>query len=736
MISFVGRGLVMAALFFATFGSFVGLIAGRRYSDEAWQLTRFFAVAFAVSMIGANLLMTYALLIDDFTVSYVAQVGSTEAPIYVTIPSLWSSLEGSILFWGGVLALYVLAMVQTLRHPAYREYAPWALHVMLAIAVFFSLLVSSIANPFAYMDPAVLQQEWMMKGITETGPGPNPLLQNHWLMAVHPPMLYLGYVGMAAPFSLICAALLAGRLDAGWMVPIRRWMLVPWAFLSVGIVLGGWWSYAVLGWGGAWAWDPVENASFMPWLTGTAFLHSAMVFERRGLLRDWTLSLGLSTFLLTMLGTFMTRSGVFNSVHSFTQSDIGPTFLTFIGISFTYGVVLLATRSHLLDRQDRNLGALANLADADGKYTSQSVMRGIFGREFSILVQNALFTVFTFTVLLGTVYPLLVEQFQDRRISVGEPFFDRWALPIGFAIVFMMGVGPALPWGRMKTDQVPRRLGPPLVFGLLTAGVVAALGMTSPTPLLALFLCGFAFFTNLNETLSPTVQRMQSRNEGFFTALRQTIVRARRRFGGHLAHYGVILAVGSIALSRGYRVETDFNLGKGQTIEFQGYNVTFIGRSVESQPHRQSVLAEFHAVPASLAATPQQIQADKAAFDAGEESFLRRGAVGLVYTSIADAIVPRRIFQPRMNYYIGTKMKDPIWAPDVRSTFTSDLYFSLIEIPDSGENVQIKLIRRPFMMYLWWAAPLIFLGTMIAAWPPRRVSAAQTAPAAAAGEPA
>lgn len=737
IVSYVGRGLVMAALFFATFGSVLGFIAGRRYSNEAWQLTRFFAIAFATSMISANLLMVYALLMDDFTVGYVAQVGSTEAPTIITIVSLWSSLEGSILFWGGVLALYVLAMVYTLRQPAYREYAPWALHVMLAIAVFFSLLVSSIANPFAYMDPDVLRQTWLMSGIPEVGPGPNPLLQNHWLMAVHPPTLYLGYVGMSAPFSLICAALLAGRLDAGWMVPIRRWMLVPWAFLSVGIVLGGWWSYAVLGWGGAWAWDPVENASFMPWLTGTAFLHSAMVFERRGLLRDWTLTLGMSTFLLTMLGTFMTRSGVFNSVHSFTQSDIGPTFLVFIAITFTYSVILLATRSHLLDRTDRNLGALANLAGPDGTFTSDSVIKGMLGREFAILIQNALFTVFTFTVLLGTVYPLLVEQFQEKRISVGEPFFDRWALPIGLALVFMMGVGPALPWGRMNPDQAPYRFGPPVLVGALCAGIVAALGMTSPLPLLTMFICGFALWNNFNETLQPVLLRMRSRKENVFTATRTTIVRARRRFGGHVAHYGVILAVFSIALSRGYRAEQDFNIDANSTVEFQGYNVTFIGREVRPQPHRRSVLARFHAVPASLIATPQQIQADDADFKAENEGFLRKGAIGLVYSSVVDLFSPRRIFEPKMNFYTGTKMKDPIWSPDVRSTFSSDLYFSLIELPDDGSSVQVKLIRRPFMVYLWWAAPLIFIGTLIAGWPARRASGAtQAAPAGSVGEPA
>jgi cytochrome c-type biogenesis protein CcmF len=723
MISTLGRGLVMAALLFATFGSFTGFIAGARYSTKAWNITQLSALLFSITMIAANFLMVFALLQSDFTVAYVAQVGSTESPWYITVISLWSSLEGSILFWGGVLAIYVLAMLLTLRKPEYREYAPWTLHVLLAICVFFALLVSSIANPFAYVDPSTLAMEWRMKGIPETGPGPNPLLQNHWLMAVHPPTLYLGYVGMAAPFSLICASLLAGRLDAGWMAPVRRWMIVPWAFLSVGIVLGGWWSYAVLGWGGAWAWDPVENASFMPWLTGTAFLHSAMVLQRRGLLRDWTLALGLATFLLTMLGTFMTRSGVFNSVHSFTQSDIGPTFLGFIAISFLYSVVLLATRSHLLDRE-KDLGALATMIGPNGKLTGGSIVRGTLGRDFAIMVQNALFTVFTFTVLLGTTYPLLMEALADRRISVGEPYFDDWAGPLGVAIVFMMGVGPALPWGRSAPDAAARKLVPPLVFAAILTLLTFQLIMGWPTsfaevfghlgdasfgeafsdvlPIVSIFVCAFALYANIAELGIPVFRRMRTRQENPVSATVQVISKTHRRFGGHIAHYGIILAVFALTLSRTYRVEDDFNIALNETVQFQGYDLTFIGKEQVVLPHRTSTVAHV------------KVERDGA-------------TIGT--------------YSPRMNYFAGSRMSDPIWTPDVRSTGLSDLYFSLIEIPQDGQSLQIKFIERPFMMWAWWSAPLIFLGSIIAIIPPfwlrRRRSEAPTAAAVATeGEPA
>ena len=634
-------------------------------------------------------------------------------------------------FCGGILGLYTAGMVYSLGDK-HREYAPWALAVQMGIAIFFSFLVASIANPFAPIIPTPLD-----------GPGPNPLLQNHWLMAVHPPMLYLGYVGMSVPFSLICAALLAGRLEAGWVAPMRFWMMVPWTFLSVGIVLGGWWSYAVLGWGGAWAWDPVENASFHPWLTGTAFIHSAMVLQRRGRLRDWTLILGMSTFLLTLLGTFMTRSGVFNSVHSFTQSDIGPIFLYFIAAILTLSLLLLTFRAHKLDEAaaetDRRLGT--------GR---QAAPMNILSREGAILTQNALFSAFTFTVLFGTLYPLFVEYWQERRISVGEPYFDKWALPLGIALVFMMGVGPLLPWGRLPTDKATKRLIGPLVSGVIATGVVAAAGFTGPQSLLAIFVVGFAFWANFNEILEPTLQRIRvhgfqvtpryfgigavvclvgggvlalgqsfmadSADSKIFLGLLFTllgagicvaglqqviqgivplwkvVLRGRRRFGGHIAHYGVLMAVFSLALTKGYRVESDFPVSKGETVEFQGFAVTYDGAEMVKEEHRQALVTSF--------------------------SLSRNGSeIG--------------VYQPRMNFY--ATQREPIYTPDNHSRPWGDLYFSIISVPGDGSSAVLRLIWQPFQVWLWLSAPMILLGSLIAAWPERRKQ--RVASASASPEP-
>ncbi|MFT4627068.1 MAG: cytochrome c-type biogenesis protein CcmF [Myxococcota bacterium] len=671
MISMLGQLLVMVALLCATVGMVTGFAAGRSRSTEAWQWTRLAALGFSGSMIAANLLMVYALVTLDFSVAYVAEVGSHATPIHIRVISLWASLNGSILFWGGVLAMYTGLLTVTIGE-RYREYMPWTLHVLLGIAVFFTFLVASIADPFALVDP-----------VPTDGPGPNPLLQNHWLMAIHPPTLYLGYVGMSVPFSMICAALLAGRLEAGWMEPVRRWMLIPWTFLAVGIVLGGWWSYAVLGWGGAWAWDPVENASFHPFLTGTAFLHSAMVLQRRNQLRDWTLVLGMATFLLTLVGTFMTRSGVFNSVHSFTQSDIGPVFLVFIAATLLYSVVLLAFRSHTLDDA-------AGAVDAElGRKRAVGAMDRLLSREFSILVQNALFTVFTFLVLLGTLYPLVTEAFESRQVSVGEPYFDRWALPLGLAITFMMGVGPALPWGRMSPEAAKKRFIAPVIAGVVVAAAFAAMGFVKPYTLLALFLCGFAAVANIGEFITPLLVRMRSRGEPVTVAARTTFSRTRRRFGGHVAHYGVILAVMSLALSKGYKIERDYSFAANETHAFEGWDLTFMGAVDVDETFRTSRKATF--------------MLSRDGSDIG-------------------------VLEPRMNYY--RTQREPIFTPAVHSRPTGDLYFSILELAPDGKNVVVRLMSHPYQVWLWIAAAVIALGSLISLWPAgrREVSAAASAP--------
>src|SRR6185369_11788307 len=409
-----GRILILLSLLVSTTGAVLGYAAGWKKSADGLKWARRFAFTFALLMIAATFVMEYALITHDFSVGYVAQVGSRDVPLWVTIVSLWSSLEGSILFWGFILGVYIAGATWLTRNE-HLDYMAYTIGTWLFCGSFFSFLIAGPASPFHTVPNPPLD-----------GPGPNALLQNHVLMAIHPPFLYAGYVGMTIPFGFACAALFAGRLGEDFLRPLRSSLLLPWIFLTIAIVLGGWWAYEVLGWGGYWAWDPVENASFLPWLTATAALHSALLVERKGTLKAWTLTLIAATFLLTILGTFMTRSGVFNSVHSFTQSAIGPTLLVFLAGALLLSVALLALRIDALE-------------------SGGGLTPGI-SRDAAFLGQNLLFVLFTFTVLLGTVFPLVMEAFRGTQMSVGRPYFDQMAVPIGLALLLVMGIGPALPW--------------------------------------------------------------------------------------------------------------------------------------------------------------------------------------------------------------------------------------------------------------------------------------------------
>jgi cytochrome c-type biogenesis protein CcmF len=658
MIPQLGRGLILLSLLFAAAGAVAGFAAGARRSAPLWDWTRRLAYGFAVAMAAANLLMVNALLNHDFSVSYVAHVGSRLVPNWVSIVSLWSSLEGSILFWGLVLGAFVAAATYTNRerHP---EYMPYAAGVWLSCATFFCFLLAGPAQPFGTVSPVPLD-----------GPGPNPLLQNHILMVIHPPCLYTGYVGLTIPFGLACAALLTGTLGHDFLRPLRTWLLLPWIFLTMAIVLGGWWAYEVLGWGGYWAWDPVENASFMPWLTATAALHSAILTERKGVLKGWTVTLVLATFLLTILGTFMTRSGVFNSVHSFTQSAIGPTILVFLGVALAFSVALLATRVDRLQAEGR-------IQDARS-------------RDAMFLVNNLLFVLFTFTVLLGTVFPLVVEAVRGSQMSVGRPYFDTMAVPIGVALLFLMGVGPALPWGRATSEQVRRALLPPLAGAAVVTAVSLLAGVRAPWTLLALAFGGYTAQVTLREMWLPMVQRMRTRREGFLEAAREAqLGRGRRRFAAYVVHAGAVLIIVAIAVSSTMGTSKEVQLKEGESFELGAYTLTFVKAEEVREPHRQSLVA--------------------------------RVAVSRGGTALGE-------LQPRMNQY--DNQREPIGTPAVRTSWKEDLYLSVMNIDPAQGTLGVVALINPLVGWIWTATAIMALGGVLALVPVGR-RAERTAPAAA-----
>jgi cytochrome c-type biogenesis protein CcmF len=660
-----GRVLILAGLLTALVGAIVAFAAARRPSAEGWRLTRYLAYGFAAVMAVANGVMIYALVAHDFSVSYVAHVGSTLVPTWVSVVSLWSSLEGSLLFWGLILGAYIFAATHTnrARHP---EYMPWAVGVWLACGAFFCFLLAGPAQPFQTVPNPPAE-----------GPGPNPLLQNHVLMVAHPPFLYLGYVGMTIPFGLASAALLAGRLGHAFLRPLRTWLLVPWIFQTVAIVLGGWWAYEVLGWGGYWAWDPVENASLLPWLTATAALHSAILTERKGILKGWTVTLVLATFLLTILGTFMTRSGVFNSVHSFTQSAIGPTILVFLAAAVLWSVVLLASRINLLAAEGR-------IEDAKS-------------REAMFLVNNLLFVLFTFTVLLGTVFPLIVEAVRGVQMSVGRPYFDRMAVPIGAALLFLMGVGPALPWGRATPAQVRRALLPPLAGAAVVASLGFALGVRSGWTLLTLAFGGYAAQVTLAELWLPVRQRMRAHREGLGRAIVEAqLHRGRRRFGGYVVHAGAVIVIVAIAVSSTMGVSKEVTLTRGESVGLGAYRLTLLATEQVSEPHRMSLVA--------------RVGVSRGGREVG-------------------------VLSPRMNHY--DTQREPIGTPAVKTFLTEDLYLSVMNIePDRG-SVGMLIMVNPMVGWIWAATAVMALGGLIALIParaPRPVTAEAVARAGAIAE--
>jgi cytochrome c-type biogenesis protein CcmF len=447
---------------------------------------------------------------------------------------------------------------------------------------------------------------------------------------------------------------------------MRNALLVPWIFLTIAIMLGGWWAYEVLGWGGYWAWDPVENASLLPWLTATAALHSAIVMERRGVLKGWTVTLIQASFLLTILGTFMTRSGVFNSVHSFTQSSIGPTILVFLATVLVGSVVLLAVRMDSLE--------------AEGQ------IEGPVSREGMFLINNLLFVIFTFTVLIGTVFPLVVEALRGKQMSVGRPYFDSMVVPVGAALVFLLGIGPALPWGRASREQVKRSLLPPFTGALVASLIGLAIGARNPWTVATLGFGGYAMWVTFAEMFLPVGQRMK-RGESVATAASQALLqRGRRRFGGYVVHAGATIVIVAIAVSSTMRTQREISLTRGQSAAIGKYTVTFTGTEQRQEPNRTAQIAHI---------------------DVAKN--------GALVTKL----------EPRMNQYLA--MREPVGTPAVYSTIAGDLYVSIQNLDVGGNSVGLLLLITPMVSWIWAAVLLMGLGGVIALIPMRQTYSMKTA---------
>jgi cytochrome c-type biogenesis protein CcmF len=644
----IGHAAVVIGLAVSLFAAAASVLAGR--SGDPVLATvgrRSVYIAWGLSL-AACAAMVSALLGHDFSVLYVARNNATTTPPFYSFISLWAALEGSILFWTFLLTGWSSLLLYRYR----RDHAalmPWATATLALVAAFFFAVMTWPSDPFVTVTP-----------VTAEGNGPNALLQNHPFMGLHPPLLYVGYTGLALPFALTVAGLVTRRFDAAWLRVIRRWTLGPWIFLTAGITAGAWWSYEVLGWGGYWAWDPVENAALLPWLTATAFIHSAIVAERGRSLRTWTAILVVTTFVLTLLGTFLTRSGVIESVHSFTQSAIGAWFLGGVLIALVSGTALIVWR----------------LPDLAGSGAPPPLV----SRESAFLLNNLLFSGLAFAVLFGTLYPLVAEALGGDRVSVGAPWFDRVSAPFFAALLFLLGVGPALPWGEVSWPALRDRFVLPAIVGVaaIVGGVV--LGVGGAASLLTLGLAGFSGAILVGEVARAVRGRARASGEGPLRATWGVATRNRRRYGGYLAHVGVLVAAVAVAVSATQAVDATAVLAPGESAHVADYTVT----------HRDLVREP-------LASDPRVFETRAELDVAGPQG----GSVSPALRDYPNSVVP-------------------IATPSVLTSATEDLYLTLLAYDTASDTVTLRLFVNPLVVWIWIGGAIVVIGAAFAIWPGRR----------------
>ena len=601
-----------------------------------------------LASVGSMVVLLAALLANDFTVSYVANHHSRHTPFPFNIATAWAALEGSIVLWGLVLAGYAYAVWRRVTgRPTQPDSLDWgALAVIAGVGVFFFGLMATVGNPFEVCVEASARSCTASSPLPFSagvgpadGNGPNPLLQNHLLMAIHPPLLYLGYVGMTVPFAYGISALALGLPGPQWLRRSGLWTRVSWVFLTAGITLGAWWAYEVLGWGGYWAWDPVENASFMPWLVATAFLHSSLVQQRRGMLEAWNFVLVIGTFSLTILGTFLTRSGVIASVHSFTQSAIGPALLGFLVIVVVGSFTLFAARA--------------------GQISSPARLESLASREGSFLLNNLLLSVFAMVVLTGTLYPLVLEAFTGAEVGVGRPFFDRMTVPLCYALLLAMGLGPALPWRVARRKVVWPRIHLPLQLALAAGALVVIAGTRLGYVVLAVVAGSWVVAVAATRLWSQATRAGASRGTPAWKQLGRVVRADRGYWGGQIAHAGVALVAIAIATTSNLGQNLDrVEMSPGDRVEFAGYELVHTGVATTRNPNRltSSAVVEVRKDDRSL------------------------GTV-----------------EPALSQFQTSAL--PIATPGIHRSFREDLYLSLTRIDET--SITLRAATAPFQWVLW-----------------------------------
>lgn len=645
MIFNIGYLILITALVLAVFGIITGVVGGQKRNARLIQSSLNAVLAVAGLVIMAAAILWYGLLTDQFQVVYIWNSSERALPTFYKFAAMWGGQSGSLLFWLLILSCYSVIAVLSFRR-RHAAIMPYVYASLLMTSLFFLTLLIFAANPFrqvAFVPP--------------DGQGLNPLLQNYW-MVIHPVMLYLGYVGMAVPFSFALGALISKRLDSEWVHTMRRWTLIPWVFLSAGIIMGSQWAYMELGWGGYWAWDPVENASFLPWLTGTAFLHSLIIQEQRGILKIWNMVLIWLTYFLVILGTFTTRSGILESVHSFARSDVGPFFLGFLIIVVFGFLWLLFDRLPLL-RDEHQLDSYAS-------------------REAAFLGNNWLFVGITFATLWGTFFPMFSEMLTGTRIAVAAPFFNKVNGPLFLALVILMGVGPLMGWRHTSAMAFRRQFTWPIVTMVVTAGLMLFFSRNI-YPIIGIAVCAFATATIVQEYARGVMARRTHNNEAIPVAMGQLIRRNGRRYGGYIVHLGIVLIGVAVVGNEFFQQTTNVTLSRGESATLAGYELMYTGLESNRVSNRMEIGARVMI------------------FD--EKSGKQIGSV-----------------MPQRNLYDKTPDM-PTSEVGLRMSPTEDVYVVLNGWSDQGESATFTIFINPLTIWMWAGGIVIVLGVLLAIWP-------------------
>jgi len=608
----------------------------------------------------ASLALIYLLVTGQYGYQYVYSVTSNSMPMYLKITALWGGQAGSLLFWSWLMSAFASA-VMLRKWERDREFLPWVIVVLSLTLAFFLALTIFFENPFASWwqtasgeVAAMFRPAGALPLTPSDGMGLNPLLR-HPGMIIHPPMLYLGFVSFVIPYAFAIAALITGRSDDRWIRITRRWTLVAWLFLSMGLVLGARWAYDVLGWGGYWGWDPVEISAFMPWLTGTAFLHSVMIQEKRGMLKQWNMLLVILTYDLVIFGTFLTRSGVLSSVHAFAQSAIGPLFFAFIGLTLVSSVSLLVYRWNDLK--------------------AEVEMKSMLSREALFLLNNLLFMGVLIVCFWGVIFPLISELVTNQKVTVGPPFYERAAAPLFGALMLLMGIAPLSAWGHSTLKTLGRAVWKPALAAALVVVAVFAAGIHNAVALIGFGLVALVIFVTLYEFWRGGMARHKTTGENFFLALWRLAGRNRRRYGGYLIHISMVLMAIGILGMQVFQTETQGAIPQGSSLALAGYMVKF------------DSVAQFDS--------------------AGGRNVTR--AVVSVYKGdqyLGD-------LYPRRDYFYESGQ--PMTIPGVRSTLADDLYVILVDWqPISAIGATFKVYHNPLVNWLWIGSLVFIFGTLVA----------------------